>query len=742
MKHFLLKVYIELRAKTLNRPFDYLYCGEELVQPGMRVVVDFHNQKLVAYIVEAKIIPNIDELESLNSKYKIKPIERIIDTKPIISDELFKVLSRLSASSQTPLIHFIQMVLPPSLKPTTSSFKAPKISYLAIVKLKHNDLDVNSLTKKQHEIYLKLLSNEIILKSSITPTTLKSMIAKDVVKIEYLEKDRFSIELSKIAGNDEVTPILSNEQQAAVTKILQSDKKTFLLEGVTGSGKTEVYFSLISEMIARGLTSILLVSEISLTPKIISLANERFGNRIAVIHSGLSSGQKYDQYRKISNGEVSLIIGARSAVFSPARNLGLIIVDEEHSPTYHQNSVPFYQLHDVINLLQEYSPSLSVVYGSATPSLVTASRARKGAIGHALLPNRINKQDLPEVEIVDMSNYNNYFENNYFISKQLHKALSQNLNRHEQSIILVNRRGFSAYIECERCHSIAKCEKCGHSLRYHKSDNTLKCHSCGASVDFNPLCKECGCRRFVHLGFGTETVEAEIQRLFPNAVVARIDSDNTGKDTNNLKILSNFNLGKIDILVGTQMISKGHDFPNVTLSAVVSGDLSLNLPNFLAAESVFNLICQTIGRSGRGIKKGRAIIQTFSKDNYAIMSASTQDYQAFYEKEMLVRKISKFPPYWYLCLLHIYAKNTVDLEELTQEVTRTLKVRFGVNANVIVTGPYSPYSTIVGPYKKQNILIRYKNEKDVLSVVSDVVSSLNPSADCKIDAEFNPLDLY
>ena len=743
MKHFLLKVYIELRAKALNRPFDYLYYGEASLVPGMRVLVNFRNQILVGYVVAVFEISDLHAIDELREKKKTRYIEDILDAEPIMTEKMFAVISEFSERTCVPLIHMIQTALPPSLKPSLSSIKAPKKALEAFLALGNSNVLDFKLTPRQTQLYNRVRHGEIVLKSAESLSTVRTLIDKGLIKLDFREKDRLNLKSRTQEIVDSGYVILNEEQSNAVDMVLENKFNSYLLEGVTGSGKTEVYLELADRIAKDGLSTLIIVSEISLTPQMIMLCQKRFGDRVALLHSGLTASEKYDQYRKISRGEVSVIVGARSAIFAPVNLLGLIIIDEEHSSTYYQDTFPYYNVHDIASIIQEFSPRVKILLGSATPSLVSATRARKNVIGHVRLENRYNKMSLPEVEIVDMSNPLNFFGRTYFLSKQLVNALTDVLSRQEQSIILVNRRGFSSFLECEKCHGIVRCEKCNRSMKYHKSDNTLKCHACATSIPYPRFCPECGGDSFRNIGFGTETVEEELKRIFPDNSIARIDSGLLSNGKKSEKIIDNFAKGNIDILVGTQILSKGHDFSNVTLSAIVAGDVALSIPNFTATESVFNIIYQTIGRSGRGSKRGKAIIQTYNPSHYAIQSAATQNYNEFYEKEMLVRKISKFPPYWYLSLLHVYAKESTNINDFANEVLTLLRNELSVSAkDVIITGPYDPYVKFVGPYRKVNILLRYKDFSSIKRALLSVSEAGNSTSDTKIDIEINPIDLY
>ena len=740
MKTYLLKVYIEVSASALNRPFEYLYNGDAVILKGMRVLISFKNKNIVGYVFDVFMIDDLEKFRTTRV-YAIKPIVSIIDNEPIISEKYFRLIERVSDYYYSPLINVLQCALPPSLRPTSGALKGPKTAHVKYIEATRK-MTFSDLTKKQTEILTKLQESGPMEKSLLSSTIIKNLLAKGYVCEVLREKDRleFDSQSLNVAKKD---LLLTDEQNRVIESFVSGEKSTYLLQGVTGSGKTEVYLSLAQKFLDKGKSVLLIVSEINLTPLMIALCRHRFGDRVALLHSQLTPAQKYDQYRKIANGLTPVVVGARSAIFAPMDNLGLIVIDEEHTNSYHQDTPPFYSCHQVAQLRQELNSEIKILLGSATPSIITKARATKGLYGFLELPRRINEKELPKVEVVNMQEPLNFHKNSMIISNTLYEGINNVLAQKEQAVLLLNRRGFASSLECERCHAVIKCEECGSSLTYHKEDRILKCHRCEKRVPYPQFCPECGYKSFYHVGFGTEAVTEEIKKLFPNARVSRIDGDIKEGKKGIISLLNAFNDQRIDILVGTQMIAKGHDFENVTLSAVITADIGLKLPNYMASENAFDLIYQTIGRAGRGKKEGRAIIQTFNPQHYAIQYASSQNYESFFKQEMIVRKLSKFPPYWYLTLLHIYTKDSVDIVEFSQELFELISQSFSDYEDKIgLVGPYDPFIKRYGPYRKKLILIRTKDRGLLKGPLLKIIDITKNNGNVKIDIEVDPGDIY
>ena len=728
----LLEVLIERKANTLNRPFSYVYEGDKPINVGFRVLVPFAHKDVIGYVVGAKEENrSIAQLEE-DMGFRIDKVKDVLDDKPLLNEELLQLSNEIADHYLAPLISVLQTMLPSSLKPASSALKGPKIAYDIYVKL-INDAE-EGLTPKQIEL-VRLLRNSgrILKKDCKSPSIVQKLYEKKIIDFEKEEKVRLEIPEYK----KEHKKSLTDEQKAAVKSILSTDKTVTLLEGVTGSGKTEVYLTLSEKVLAQGRNVLMLVPEISLTPVMVEYFQRRFSGDVAILHSELTPAEKYDEYRRISRGDCHVVVGARSAIFAPLSNIGLIILDEEHTESYKQDSLPFYHAREVAIMRANHFGS-KVILGSATPSLETKARALKGVYHYASLPNRINKQELPKTSIVDMSKAYSFSRESSMFSKYLIEQLRGVLDRKEQAILLINRRGHSGYITCRSCGHIIKCPNCGIALTYHREDNMLKCHHCG-HVELNvDSCPECGSKYLSRSGFGTERIVDEVVKLFPNARVLRLDSD-VGEVRNNIaKTIEAFANQEADILVGTQMIAKGHDFPNVTLVGVVLADIGLSLPSFRSTERAFQLITQAVGRSGRADKVGQAIIQTFNPYHYAIRLASKQDYQAFFNKEMSVRKISQYPPYTFLTSLEIIGKNEETVSDIIRKISHDIIDQNFENVSVL--GPVEPFIGYENNNYHRIILIKYKNYDKINDYLKKVLDSLKNKSQINVKVNVDPYD--
>ena len=487
---------------------------------------------------------------------------------------------------------------------------------------------------------------------------------------------------------------------------------------------------IVEEMLNRGKDSIFLVPEISLTPQMVYHFKSRFGDEVAVLHSRLSEGEKYDEYRKIVEGKVHIVVGARSAVFAPFKNLGAIIIDEEHTTSYKQDNNPKYSAIEIA-IERAKNNNAIVILGSATPSLETYARSIKGLYTLVELKHRVNTNNLPLVEIVDMSKEKH---RGSIFSSKLITEVNKRLEEHEQIILLLNRRGYSSFITCSNCGYTAKCPHCDITLTYHKTSNTLRCHYCGYADKMNDICPSCGEKAIKTLGTGTEKVEEEIKKVF-NARVVRMDLDTTSKKGSHEKIITAFKNHEYDILLGTQMIAKGLDFSNVTLVGVINADTSLMIPNYRSNEYTFQLLMQTAGRSGRGEKNGSVIIQTFNPEHYAITLASKHDYIDFFKQEMEVRRKLSYPPYYYLIYIKVigkdYNKISIESNKIASILTRELK-------NSKILGPTTCSVFKLNGLFRFGIIIKYKKEEKMEEVLQSLVNHYKGNQTVKVDIDVNP----
>lgn len=715
------KVLVEINNINVDKTFDYIVPFEyiENIKIGMRVKVPFASRELEGFV--------LDLVNSTDDNYELKEIISIVDTEPILNNELLHLGKFMSKKYFSTLISCYQTMLPKALKAQNrTNINKKMIKYVELCsnsfpKLKPNQekiveyLRVNGKVKKEEVNKISvsgvntLIKNGIIIESLIEEYRL---VTKDINK----EKETFK---------------LTVEQKEAKNKILsQTQSSVFLLHGVTGSGKTVVYMEIVEEMLNRGKDSIFLVPEISLTPQMVYHFKSRFGDEVAVLHSRLSEGEKYDEYRKIVEGKVHIVVGARSAVFAPFKNLGAIIIDEEHTTSYKQDNNPKYSAIEIA-IERAKNNNAIVILGSATPSLETYARSIKGLYTLVELKHRVNTNNLPLVEIVDMSKEKH---RGSIFSERLITEVNKRLEKHEQIILLLNRRGYSSFITCSNCGYTAKCPHCDITLTYHKTSNTLRCHYCGYADKMNDICPSCGEKAIKTLGTGTEKVEEEIKKVF-NARVIRMDLDTTSRKGSHEKIITAFKNHEYDILLGTQMIAKGLDFSNVTLVGVINADTSLMIPNYRSNEYTFQLLMQTAGRSGRGEKKGSVIIQTFNPEHYAITLASKHDYIDFFKQEMEVRRKLSYPPYYYLIYIKVigkdYNKISVESNKIASILTRELK-------NSKILGPTTCSVFKLNGLFRFGIIIKYKKEEKMEEVLQSLVNHYKGNQTVKVDIDVNP----
>ena len=729
----ILEVLIEYGLSSLDRTFSYFYNGEKTLSSGIRVLVNFNNKDIIGYVLSVKEYQGTVEEYQKESIYVVKEVKEIIDETPLLNSELQNLAKDIADYYFSPLISVYQAMLPPSLKPKKSALTKPKISYDTYVHLV--DKDEFGLTTKQVELVRFLKQNGEILKKELKPNLVKALYEKK--KIEFVLKEKIRLVQEEVIKREDNS--LNDEQRKALDSICDEDYSTYLLEGVTGSGKTEVYLQASRRFIENGKTVLMLVPEISLTTSMLRRFKERF-DHIAILHSGLSASEKYDEYRLIEQNKVNIVVGARSAIFAPLKNIGLIIIDEEHVETYKQDVSPFYHAIKVAFMRQKYH-GCKIVLGSATPSLETKARALKGVYHQLYLTKRFNSSPLPLTQIVNMSSYQNIDNDSFIFSKKLKEKINDRLNKKEQVILLINKRGYAPYIQCSKCNKVISCPNCGVVLTYHKTDDMLKCHHCGF-VDFAPKkCDKCGNNKFYKIGFGTEKVYEEASRLFKGARIGRIDSDVASIKHKLDEVLDKFENSEIDILIGTQMIAKGHDFSNVTLVGIVLADLGLNIPSFKSSERTFNLITQAIGRGGRKNKEGEAIIQTYNPNNYVIYDSSIQDYSRFFNEEMKVRKINHNPPYYYLVLITLSSKNKDYLISSCAEIKSILEAKF-FNKVVEVIGPSEPYISKMNGKFQRKFLVKYKNIDDVKEPLRELLNVVNKRSNLSIKLNVDPDNDY
>lgn len=705
---------ILVEIKKIDKTFSYLIPENLNIQIGCRCLVPFGKQTLEGFVINIKKYQPCD--------YELKEISELVDEKPVLNKELLELGKYISKKTLCTLTSAYQTMLPTALK-AKKNFKINVKKVLFLRKVKDY-----SPTNENEEIIMNLLDNhDISLKEAkqTSQYTIDKLLKKGIIEKYYKEVYRLNEEVLE----KETSKSLTEEQKQVISKIKLNEFKPYLLHGVTGSGKTEVYMQLIQKVI-NNKQALILVPEISLTPQLVETFKKRFGNDIAILHSHLSNGEKYDEWRKIERNEVKIVIGARSAVFAPLSNLGIIIIDEEHSSTYKQENNPRYNAID-IGLYRAKWHQCPIVLGSATPSVESYTRAKAGVYELLEMKRRVN-QNLPNVTLVDMKK--EIKNGNFIFAKILKEKINEKLNNNEQIILLLNRRGYTTISTCKDCGFTHKCPNCDIPLTYHLKNKKMVCHYCNYETNKLYNCPVCKSKNINERGMGTEKLEEEVIKEFPMAKVLRMDVDTTRTKQAHKKIITDFENLKYNILIGTQMIAKGLDFPNVTLVGVINGDASLNIPDFRSAERTFQLLNQVSGRAGRGMLKGEVIIQAFNPDHYSLVLAKNHDYIGFYNEEMHLRKILKYPPFYNLCLIKISGSDVSKCENESNKIITYLRQNLDEE---IILGPSPAIIPKINNVYHFHIIIKYKDTKKIypyLQFINDKYSN----SKVIVGIDFNP----
>ncbi len=631
------EVIVDISNSEVDRIFDYVV-GNVAVKCGSRVMIPFGNRKIEGYVIGLK--DNTDVPPD-----KLKEICDVLDDRPVIGKEMMTLAHEMSKRYHLRYVDILRLFIPSQMR--GGKIKELKKRYVRIADAYREcspDTFIRPSAKAQREVFdyvaEKGETDTAYLGREFSAAAVRNLTERGIF-VCFERGQRRTPYSAELGENKSV--MLTAAQQNAVNAICESKDTSFLLHGVTGSGKTEVYMHCIAAALQAGKTAIMLEPEISLTPQVLRNFRARFGDSVAILHSGLSAGERFDEWRRLLTGEAKVAIGARSAIFAPLCNVGLIIIDEEHDGSYVSDSNPRYSTLEVATMRAKYN-GCNLVLGSATPSVESYHKARVGEYQLLELKERIASRPLPEIEIVNMCEELRS-GNNSFLSRRLMSALSDCMDEGNQAIIFINRRGYSSFVMCPSCGYVAKCERCDVSLVYHRDENVLKCHYCNnrySSLDICPQCKSPHLRQ----GYiGTQKVAEQIRKMFPDKNVLRMDNDTTQNKDSHLEILRRFGERDADILVGTQMIAKGHDFPCVTLVGIVDADMSLHFADYRAAERTFQLITQVAGRAGRDVKPGRVVLQTYSPNHYVYRLAARNDYAGFFEKECNLREVTKYPPF-------------------------------------------------------------------------------------------------
>ncbi len=723
------EVLIEYKVKSLDRSFTYIVPEhlKNVIKVGMKVSVPFgQGDSLInGFVTNIKYEGNFGNLKS---------IKDITDEELVLNEELMELGKFVRDETLCTLISAYQTMLPSSLKIKT--IKSDFNKYETYIKLKVPKEFVRSLVeeikgKKQIEILNELLEKEKLSKKDCSPSAIKSLLQRGIIEEEKVSTYRIDKEEAK--ERRQVT--LTGDQRRVYDEIVASGAgaNTFLLHGVTGSGKTEVYMHLIEHVRSCGKSAIMLVPEITLSMQIVDNFYRRFGSDVAILHSALSQGEKYDEYLKILRGDAHIVVGTRSAIFAPIKKLGIIIIDEEHSESYKQDNSPRYNAIDVAKWRSNYN-GIPVVLGSATPTFESYARALKGVYKLLSLPKRVNDASLPHIVVVDMAKEAK--KRNSVLSSHLKNVLQDRLDKREQSILLLNRRGFGTLVMCSSCGYTFKCPNCDITLTYHKSSNALRCHYCGYFIKKPNICPDCKSDAINDSGVGTERLESELQETYPTARIVRMDADTTSKKGSHERIIADFKEEKYDILLGTQMISKGLDFPKVTCVGVVSADASLNIPDFRSNERTYALLNQVAGRAGRSGLESEVIIQTYNPDHFTIKMVEMGSFLKNYQYEMAVRKKLKYPPYYYLVGIKVCSR---VYEDASLEATKVYNhLKSSVEPETMILGPSTAGVFRINNVYRFQLVVKYRHDAKLKGALKEADEMYINHKTVYLEVDMNP----
>lgn len=728
------KVIVDISTSAVDKIFDYLIPPDMPLQIGDRVNVPFGSKIIEGYVID---IATQDE-----SKYKLKYISARLDAEPIITTEMLELMHYMRTAFYLRYVDCLRLFLPSKLrggriKELTREF----VSVNKAIPIDEMLQSVGNRAKSQKKLLENIGDGDFLtnLNADYGASAVKSLIEKGFLlkTSERVMRKPFN----DVKSESEKSVELTEEQKKAVEIIENTDKRTILLHGVTGSGKTEVYLTLIDHAVKQGKTAIMLVPEISLTPQMLRIFRSRYGESVALLHSGLSAGERFDEWQRIYSGDANVVLGARSAIFSPLKNVGIIILDEEHDQSYVSDNNPRFNAIDVAIWRGEYNGA-HVVLGSATPSLESYNNASKGKYALASMTKRITDKGLPTISVVDMAR-EIMDGNSGTFSRELKADLVSEINNGNQVIIFLNRRGFASFQMCKQCGYVAKCTDCDIALTYHTEDKMLKCHYCGKR--YKPLthCPNCGSEHIRYGKAGTEKVVDEVKKLLPNVKVLRLDNDTTRTKTAYHEILGAFRRGDAQVLVGTQMVAKGHDFPNVTLVGILDADMSLYYSSYMSNERTFQLLTQVSGRAGRAEKQGKVIVQTYTPNHFIFKLIKQNNYKSFFDKEVNTREISKFPPFTTIVRILVRSEDEMKTVEQTKKIfegIKALKQDFD-NEFVYCAAMKAPVARIEKLYRYQIIIRLLRDKQDVIIDAIYSIVDKSQSNDISVFVELNPNDM-
>lgn len=736
-------IVIDLSAEALDRLFTYAVPEGMQIVPGQQVLVPFGARRREGFVVSLS-----DQCDL--PPEKIKPLIGALQDYPVVLPELMQLADWMHERYLCNLVDALRLMIPSEMRNGRVHIRTKRFVRLI---WKEEQIEAfiraNRRAERQAEL-LRMLQRGEMEASALNPSALKALREKGAVEIYEAEMRRKPAVLAEAASAQDFE-LMPGQQRAiaAINAAMDDGGGRFLLNGVTGSGKTEVYIRCIRHALAQGRGAIVLVPEIALTPQMVSWFHARFGSSAAVLHSGLSAGERFDEWRRIRFGEARVVVGARSAIFAPMENIGVLIVDEEHENTYQSESRPRYDAREIA-WRRAACNRAALVLGSATPSIASFMRAMPGVRPENRLEllemrQRVQNRPLPEVELVDMRGE---FErgNHSVFSGKLTQAMQQCLAAGEQAILFINRRGHSTFVSCRKCGYVVKCGQCDVSMTYHQTENLLKCHYCGQTLPPPKVCPQCGSAYIKYFGAGTQRVAEEARRLFPEARIVRMDVDTTREKNAHERILRRFRSGEANVLIGTQMIAKGLDFPNVTLVGVIAADMTLNLPDYRSAERTFQLITQVAGRAGRAEKAGRVIVQTYDPDHYGIRMAAAQDYRAFYRRESAYRKSALYPPYTEIVRIVYSGKEEQAVQAAAEADERRMNEwldQKDMRRDVVqLRALEAPISLLRGEHRWQLFLKMYF-KGDLNAACEKMQNLADAAADgVRAELEVNPVNLY
>lgn len=726
------EIIVDVQNSQVDKVFDYnIPSSFDFLKIGYRVVVPFGNRKIEGYIIGIKNSTDCPP-------DKLKSIISVCDEYPLILPEIVELIKFMKDKLYLRLIDGIRLAIPSQVK--KSDYK-----FVSFVTLNDENLEdyLKTLNKRNQNIpkIIECLRQNGKVQISFLNSKYGNANVKKLIDSGILSIQKNKINRLKISDKSQNKVELTSLQKTCVKDILKSTDKPIVLYGVTGSGKTEVYMNVIDKVLSQGKTALMLVPEISLTPQMVRVFSDRFGTSIAVLHSALSVGEKHDEWLRIYSNDAKIVIGARSAIFAPLSNIGVIIIDEEHDSSYLSDSNPRYFTQDIAVFRAKYN-KCPLVLGSATPSIETFYKTQTHEYNLTQMPVRVNQKPMPKIEIVDMCNEFRH-GNNTILSLRLLENLDETIKNNNQAILFINRRGFSSYLMCRECSYIPKCTECDANLVYHKDENVLKCHYCGKKFKVLTKCPQCGSNSIKLGATGTQQIVELIHEHFPKVSVFRLDNDSVKNKSSYSEILSKFGSTKPAILVGTQMVTKGHDFPKVTLVGIVDADISLFNYSYKANETTFQLVTQVSGRAGRSDQAGEVVLQTYVPKNPVYLTSANYDYKKFYDKEINLRETTKFPPFAKIVRVLLTSEDDNLVKNATHKLIlklKDLRVNYG-DKFFFLEAMKSPVNKIKNKHRYQ-VVLRFNNsiESEVIQKIYDVLDNLKNNK-LSVFVELNPNSL-